>query len=248
MIRNMISLSEVGLCRSNNQDAVLAVHTDETGLFVVADGMGGHDRGELASQSVVQMLHTWWRETAESRLSAVFSEIVRELETKIKEMNRCIFRMYQEGGQRGGTTLCLLFIYRDAYAVMNIGDSRLYKSQGRRWQQITTDDVWENQPSVRQSMCEAEIRRHPSYGKLLQALGANDNIRLSVRTGTVEKGTCFLLCSDGIYKYCREWRLEVRLKRIRNQSDMDTFSEKIKKEVYKSGAKDNLSMIMVLAE
>jgi len=241
-------LSEAGLYRSNNQDAVLAVHTQEAGLFVVADGLGGHDRGELASQTVVTALRTWWEETEEGVLSGVFQDIVGRLETKIKELNEHIFRMYQECGQRGGTTLCLLFICRDAYAVMNIGDSRLYKSGGRGWQQVTTDDVWENQPAVRQLMSEAEIRKNPSYGKLLQALGANENIKISVRTGSIEKGTCFFACSDGVYKYCKEWRFRVCLKKIKNKTDMNVFFEKIRKEVYKNGAKDNLSMIMVLAD
>lgn len=245
MIQNITSISEVGLYRKKNQDKILALHTDNVGLFAVADGMGGHYRGELASQTAVELLLRWW-EGIEGYVSFMsFIDIVKDLEKKVKEINGYIFQMYREIGQRGGTTLCLLFIRSNAYAVMNIGDSRLYKAQGRSCMQLTTDDVWENQPYVRQTMCESEIRNNPSCGKLVQAVGFDASVRISVRTGSVEKRTCFLLCSDGIYKYCESLWMMSRLKKVRNKKDMDVLMEKIRKTVYENGAKDNLSMIII---
>lgn len=246
MIRNVASISEVGLYRKVNQDEVLAVHTEDAGLFAVADGMGGHDRGELASRTAAAFLLRWWKGIESCIFSMPFMDIVEELEKRIEEMNEYIFQMYRENGQCGGTTLCVLFIRGDAYAVMNIGDSRIYKSEGRRCLQITKDDVWENQLYIRQTMGEAEIRKNPFYGKLVQALGSDANISISIQTGTIKKRTCFLLCSDGIYKYCeRQWFLS-QLRKIRKEKDVARFVRKIREAVYGNGAKDNLSMIVIM--
>ena len=91
MIKDIISLSEIGLCRQENQDSVLAVNTGSAGLFIVADGMGGHYQGQLASQTAMEFLKKWWERIYKCIDSLPFSEIVTELEKKIKEINKSIF-------------------------------------------------------------------------------------------------------------------------------------------------------------
>lgn len=247
MIQNVISLSENGLCRQNNQDAILAVHTDNAGLFVVADGMGGHFKGELASQRVVSSLEAWWKGIQYCVLSLPFLDVVADLEKKVREINKDIFQMYKVIGENGGTTLCLLFIHHNAYAVLNVGDSRLYRCQGKKCMQMTMDDIWENQPQIRQSAKKDELVKNASCGKLVKAFGTQCHLQMSVITGLIEKRTCFLLCSDGIYKYIENRKLLSLLKKIQTKKDSSAVVEKMRKRVYRNGAGDNLSLIIVLA-
>lgn len=157
MIRNVMLLSEAGMRRYDNQDAVLAVNTKQAGLFCVADGMGGHYRGGLASRTVIDSLEKWWDGIRECIASMAFLDILTELDKKIKALNEDIFQMYETEGQKGGTTLCLLLIHNHAYAVMNVGDSRIYRYQRGRCRQMTADDVWENQAYIKLAMEEKEI-------------------------------------------------------------------------------------------
>lgn len=248
MIRRVRMLSETGAYRQSNQDAVLAAYTEYAGIFAVADGMGGHYKGEIASREAVARLYVWWEEIKDCILSIPFLDIVSELENRVREINESVYQIYQEMGQYGGTTLCILMVCKGAYAVLNIGDSRLYKRQGRECVQMTVDDVWENQRQVRLSMGEEDIRRNPAYGKLVQAVGTGRAVRITVRTGCMGKKTCFLLCSDGIYKYCDETWLFRNLKKISHARDADRFVEKVRETVYRNGAGDNFSLIIIMLD
>lgn len=248
MIEKVTALSDIGLRREDNQDAVLAVYTKEAGLFAVADGMGGCFGGGLASQAVVSALEKWWK-GIETCISAVpFSEIVSELERKVQQIHSEVLCMYQEMGQCGGTTLCMLFIHFDTYVVMNVGDSRCYKCQGRICRQLTVDDVWENQFSRTDRPTREELRKDRLAGSLVQAVGAQEKLRLAVASAFVEKRACFLLCSDGIYKYSENSWLMWQLRRSLYQRNVDGIAEKIRRRVYQNGARDNLSLILVLMD
>lgn len=232
MIKDSIALSENGLCRGSNQDAVLALHTQKCGIFAVADGMGGHFRGELASRMAVDSLNKWWNEIGECIEVLPFLEIVAELEKKIYEIHHEIYQMYQNMEQLGGTTLCVLLFHHDSYAVLNIGDSRLYRCKGKQCIRMTTDDVQEEQSEYR----------------LTQALGAQKDLKIAFFTGKIEKKMCFVLCTDGIYKYCRETRLMRQMRLARWRKSVAGIEKRIKKDVYKNGAEDNLSLVIVLAD
>lgn len=246
---NSIAFSEIGAYRQDNQDVILALQEGDAGLFAVADGMGGHFRGELASRIAADSLRQWWDKIKNCISSVPFLDVVSGLEKKVKMIHRDILAMYEKMGQCGGTTLCLLFVKKDAYAVMNIGDSRLYKCQGRTCIQLTVDDVWENQPQFRNARSEeSEMEKDASYGMLVQALGAQEGLKLPVITDIIDKRTRFLLCSDGIYKYIENKLLLSQLQKIHRKSELERAAARIKKEVYQNGAKDNLSLILVLAE
>ncbi len=232
MIQNIISLCETGSCRSNNQDAVFVAKIERAGLFAVADGMGGHYKGELASQTAVSLLAKWWKEIQGCIVSMTFEDVVAALEKKVRDINRDIYQMYYELKQFGGTTLCLLLIHKDTYAVINVGDSRLYQCQGWTCRLMTTDDVWKN------------LQGSSSEGGLTQALGAQESLAVHVFTGMIKKKTYFFLCSDGIYKYCEEQYLFSKLRCLMWRKGTLVAGE-IRKRVYKNGARDNLSMIFV---
>ncbi len=246
MIKGSISLSEIGKCRYENQDAVLAEYTGQTGIFLVADGMGGHDRGDLASQMAASHFRAWWEEIQGFVSSILFADVVSELEREIERIHREIYERYCDLGLVGGSTLCMMFLHQRYYAVWNVGDSRAYLCRGRELIRLTTDDVWENRSENRLYAKPEDIHTDIRYGRLTQALGAQRQVRVQTVTGQMQKGDCFFLCSDGIYKYCDDDELKTCLKKIRNMGGAQTAVKRIRQRVYEGGARDNLSMLLVL--
>jgi len=235
------SVCEIGSIRDVNQDSIATFSNRNTGLFVVADGMGGHQDGEKASQHIVERLTAWWRDFSEENYGKDFRKMIDSLQNTLDSANKAIFEAY---GQNGvcGSTVVILFIYKNAYGMLNVGDSRGFICQGRKVKQLTYDDVWENQPGI--TLEEKNDRNHPNRGKLISAVGTKPNIICHLTTDELKKGTKFLICSDGLYRFCSEKDMFKYLKKAKSTTVM-AMSEKLKHIVYKNGAKDNLSIILV---
>lgn len=247
MILDVDAISDIGLVRQVNQDAFFYAVTKEVGLFIVADGMGGHYRGDMASQLAMAQISEWWKKTNVFLASITFFEAVDTLEKEIKRINNYIVEQYRLLKQTGGTTFCALFIHKSAYAVFNIGDSRLYCCEKRKVRQITRDDVWENSLSVSAKGKDPKALQHDKrYGKLTKAMGADMNIAPSLVCGSIERQIVFYICSDGAYKHMSDRVLYNTLKKIKNQGDAERGNRYLKEQIYGEGASDNLSMITVL--
>lgn len=234
-------ICEVGLQRKINQDAVYMVADGENGLFCVADGMGGHSHGERASKEVVSALSLWWQEFRESSYSGGFSAAFYSLRQTLAAASKRIFYMSAEG-EVCGTTAVVLFIFRGQYGILNAGDSRVYLCSGFRVRSLTVDEVWENQPS--NTLGSEEKRKHPNFGKLVNALGIAEQAHISGSTDIVRPGMVFLLCSDGLYKMCSECVIVRALRKCRKGS-IDEIKNRLISQAYKGGAKDNVSVILI---
>lgn len=247
MILDVGSDSVTGLVRKVNQDAIFSAHLSGVGLFAVADGMGGHFQGEIASGMAVKGLSKWWEQHRGQIEALPFYTVVESLEKEIKNINMAATVYYQSLSQVGGCTLCLLLIHHSAYAAFNIGDSRLYLCQKRKLKLLTIDDIWENLPEVRQMADTADLSGDSRRGKLSKAVGLTRDISASVLTNSIEKRMVFFLCSDGVYKHLKERQLGDLLKKVKRSGDAAAVNEKIREIVYRDGASDNLSMVTVLA-
>lgn len=246
MILDVSSVSVTGLVRKTNQDSIFSAWLQGTGLFVVADGMGGHFRGEIASQIVAGEMAGWWQRSQGQIQDAPFYAVMESLEREVGRINAAVAGAYRVMGQVGGSTLCALLVHRGAYAVFNIGDSRMYLCAGRRIRQLTMDDVWENLPEVRRIAENADISGDPRRGRLVKAVGIDGNVSAAIQTNAIEKKMVFFLCSDGVYKHMKEKQLKNMLKKVRKPGDAAVVSECIRRDVFKNGASDNASMITVL--
>lgn len=234
-------ICEVGLQRKMNQDAVYMVADGEIGLFCVADGMGGHSHGERASKEVVNSLSLWWQEFRKSAYSGDFSAAFYSLRQTLVTASETIFHMSAEG-EICGTTAVVLFIFRGQYGILNAGDSRLYLCSGFRVRSLTVDEVWENQPS--NTLGAEEKRKHPNFGKLVNALGIAEQTHISGSTDIVRPGMVFLLCSDGLYKMCPEKTI-VKTMRMCRRGKLDVCVRRLRETVFVGGARDNVSIILV---
>lgn len=237
-------VSEVGNCRNINQDAVLAYARGNSGIFVVADGMGGHNDGEFASNEIIKMCRQFWNQYDGNFEKEEFPALIEALEHKLQAANDFIFRE-KNGNGICGTTVIVLLIAKEYYALFSVGDSRIYTCINHRCIQLTADDIWDNLSSTKELYSEEEIEDHSNQGKLVHAVGISDHVEIQVQTGRLHRRQSFLMCSDGLYKCCEERELQGLLRKVKSAATMELVLQEYRNTVYQSGATDNFSIILV---
>ena len=233
-----IGMCEKGSAREENQDSILIrIHRD-SGLFVVADGVAGAAYGALASKFLTESCFEWWNAFFLRHSDLPFAEIFEEIKFLAENVNQELVETY--GAGNSCSTVALLFIHKAAYGYLSAGDSRIYLCDKRGARQITRDDIWENQPNVEHS---TEHR-----GKILSAVGGYASLDYSCATDRMERGTGFLLCSDGIYKYVDSMLIYDTLRGIyRKPVPGKRMIRRLTSAVGRTGADDNYSLIVVKA-
>lgn len=224
-----------GLCRNVNQDAVAAFVKGTTGLFVLADGMGGHSRGELTSGTVAARFQSFWQGIIKGGLLSDFQMLFVQVKDVIIDVNREIYERYNQG-QICGAAVAVLLIVDGCYASFSIGDCRIYTYTRRRIRRLTVDDIWDNLPEVTETYAKEEIAVHRNSGKLTQALGVKTTVSVHVRTDRIVKGQKFLICSDGLYKYCTEERVIRYMGNIRSERTLQKAADQMLRKVFEEGA------------
>lgn len=233
-----------GLCRNVNQDAVAAFVKGTTGLFVLADGMGGHSRGELASSTVIAWFQCFWQDIMKSDLLPDFQSLSQQVQNVILSVHREIYEKYNQGCVCG-TVMAALLISDGWYATFSVGDSRIYTYVDRKMKRLTVDDTWDNLPEVSGTYTKEEIAVSKNSGKLTQAVGSSKAVSIHIGTDQIRKGQRFLVCSDGLYKFCAEEIIEKYLGAIRSEKALQKAADQMMKKVFDAGAGDNVSLILV---
>ncbi|SEC15030.1 protein serine/threonine phosphatase [Pseudomonas frederiksbergensis] len=187
--------TDPGKVRARNEDAFL--DCPQQGLWVVADGMGGHQGGDIASQLIVASL-------AELPVQDDFDERLNGIRQCLHWLNR---RLGQEltvtAGRHDsimGSTVVALLLEGNRAACIWAGDSRCYLWRGQRLYQLSKDHSLQQQLIDEQNMSIEDARAHPSAHALTRAVGAAEQLKLEVLELEVYPGDAFLLCSDGLYQ------------------------------------------------
>ena len=231
--------TSAGLVRQNNQDSIFASAKDNCGLFIVADGMGGHFGGEIASGMLKTALSEWWSEFNEE---TEFEESCEQIKSIIEKTNADIYNEYSSQGRICGTTLALLFFYNDRYLLINTGDSRIYSYSRWKLRQESVDHVFSEEKKITGELTAEEISEHRNKNKLTSAIGCKKNFKMNIRTAPIDKGVMFFICSDGVYKLCNDKFIR-RAVRTKNS---DIMTDMLKKNIEENGASDNFSFIRII--
>lgn len=234
--------TDVGKVREINQDAYGIFKKEDAELFVVADGMGGYTNGEKASQTVVEQISSWWEMFSPEACDYEFEKMLTAIEQAVEEANHTIYTQYNQN-EVCGTTVVILFLYRERYSIIYAGDSRCYAAVGRKCRCLTMDEIWENQSHI--SVSERRMKNHPDRGKLVNAVGIKTSIQCRVVTGAWEKGEVFLLCTDGLYKYCTDRYIRKCMRLCMDRAAMDMQLAHLLDMAYKNGAGDNVTIVIV---
>lgn len=193
--------TNVGHVRKANEDAFL--DAQEQGLWVVADGMGGHSRGDRASQSIIEKLHDF---TASKNAEHDLDEILKRLD----EANR---QCREESAGQGsmGSTVAALYVYGTEAYIVWAGDSRIYRYREPDFVQLSDDHSLVQELYRLGELAADELDNHPSSNVITRAVGVHDTLEAQVRKIKVQPGDRFLLCSDGLFKDVAAAELKERL-------------------------------------
>ena len=234
------SVTDVGQKRKMNQDYVF-VSENPVGnlpnLFVVADGMGGHNAGDFASSHAVQIL------VDEIRKDADFNPI-KVLRHAIETANTAILdRAQKEEGLRGmGTTIVAATIVGHYAYVANVGDSRLYLIQGKI-RQITKDHSLVQEMVRMGEIKPEEARNHPDKNIITRALGAERTVDIDFFDLKMEPGSTILMCSDGLSNMVEDSKIEEII--LDQTNELPKKGERLLSEANRNGGKDNIAVILV---
>jgi protein phosphatase len=233
------SVSDRGLNekRPHNEDSFLL--DPQRRIFAVADGVGGANAGEVASQTAVEVLDEAFRHHTPGDDAEDLMEIA------IQRANASIHQMSREQKQLASmaTTVVALHLDGRSATVGHVGDSRLYRLDPRGRLHRETNDHSVVEEEVRAGRMTAEqAANHPSRNVISRALGAEPAVEVDLKTFEVEDGTTFLLCSDGITRHLPDAELSAIL---RSAATLEEACAEMKRRCFERGAEDNLTAVAV---
>ncbi len=227
------SVTDVGIRRQINEDAILA--RPDAGLWVVADGMGGHEAGDVASNMVTDGL-------AGIEFREGLADFVDQVDDTLVELNRSLRRIsaQQFEGRTMGCTVVTLLNRGRAGVALWAGDSRLYRLRDGELVQITRDHSPVEDMVEQGLMSEEEAENHPDSNIITRAVGGQDSLTLDVAMFEIEEQDIYLLCSDGLY---REMSL-LEMQGLLQGEEIGACVEQLLQLALDRGARDNVSVIV----
>jgi PPM family protein phosphatase len=244
-----VEVSDVGKVRDHNEDAIGA--QPDIGLWVLADGMGGYNAGEVASGIAVKTIldlvtadcRTEKRADIESGTGYMRQTIV--LRDAILRANKVINQTAQSQPQCEGmgTTLVSCLFYDNRVSIAHVGDSRMYRLRGNRFEQITMDHSLLQELVDRGFYSQEEAQRSTNRNYVTRALGVEANVDVEVQEIDVQKGDYFLMCSDGLPDMVEDEDIHLTISTFSN--DVRTVGEQLIKLTNDNGGRDNVSVILV---
>ncbi|MBX6333395.1 MAG: Stp1/IreP family PP2C-type Ser/Thr phosphatase [Gemmatimonadaceae bacterium] len=230
--------TNTGMIRSGNEDSYFS--DPEHGLFVVADGMGGHAAGEVASDMAVRILADELREVH----TTPGDEIPRRVEQSFKHANLAIYqRTLTEVDKQGmGTTTSLLLLRGSRYLIGQVGDSRVYLLRDGTLRQLTKDHSYVQEQVDAGVLTPEQARYHPYSNVITRCIGAGAEVQPDIYVGEVQRGDTFLVASDGLTGMVDDRRLQQLLAaRAPAQRVVDALIA----EANGRGGLDNITAIVV---
>ena len=223
--------------RPLNEDALL--HDRGRSIFAVADGVGGAEAGEVASQTAIEVLDEAFRHQVDG------GDVEDLMELAIQRANASIHQMAQEHAKFSmmATTIVALYLKGNVATFGHVGDSRLYRLSPDGKLHRETEDHSIVEEEVRAGrMTPEQAANHPSKNVISRALGAEEVVDVDMKTIEVEEGTEFLLCTDGITRHVSDNEIRQLMVVTNNTEDLCT---ELKQRCYERGAEDNLTVVIV---
>lgn len=231
-------VSHTGHVRSKNEDSIL-VHTDEN-VWIVADGMGGHQAGDFASQTITSNISLFKQQDS-------LDASILLLEENILNSNAIIRNKSLKLGRNAtiGSTVVCVYIWRNYLFTFWAGDSRLYRFRDSKFERLTEDHSYVEE-LVRMGKIDAkDAEDHPAANVVLKAVGIDDQLCMDFEYFEMQDGDIYIICSDGLYKDLVEEKIAPIIKS--NPEDMKALSEALLESSLEAGGTDNTSIITLRA-
>lgn len=225
--------TDKGCVREQNEDNYLT--KPRSGVWVVADGMGGHEAGDYASGRIVEVVESIGLPSSAPDLQARFVERITrahaDIQSKSKEMN----------GATIGATLVALLAFEENFACVWSGDSRIYRLRDGQLQQVTMDHTEAQELLNAGSITEEEAENWPRKNVITRAIGVFSEPKLEEVYGTLRTGDCFLLCSDGLTGHVEDPEIGAAMA----GDDPQVICQDLVDLTLSRGATDNVTVVVV---
>lgn len=245
--------SDVGRKRKGNEDALCL--NDEQRLYVVADGMGGHAAGEVASRVAVDAIAEFVELTGGNQeitwpfgLDDTISYEGNRLKTAVRHANTRVIEATRESAEYEGmaTTVAAVLVDGDIANLAHVGDSRIYLWNGESIEQLTRDHSWVNEQIENGAISPEQARSHPLRNVVTRALGGRADLVVDIQSRRMAPGDMLLLCSDGLTTMIPDDGIA----RILRESDGDVAraTTALVSEANERGGEDNITVVLLKFE
>ncbi len=245
--------SDVGRKRKGNEDALSL--NREQGLYVVADGMGGHAAGEVASRIAVDAIEEFVTLTGGNDeitwpygLDDSISYDGNRLKTAIRHANRKVIEAMRQSSEYEGmaTTVAAVLVDGDMAHLAHVGDSRIYLWSQAELRQLTVDHSWVNEQIQNGIISPEQARSHPLRNVVTRALGGRSELVVDVQSRRVKAGELLLLCSDGLTTMVPD--LEIARILAAAEADLAGAAQSLVDEANQRGGEDNITVLLLRFE
>lgn len=231
-----------GRQRSNNEDAFFIL--PEQKIYVIADGVGGHNSGEIASRFAVQQI-------AEYVVKHPISEGTDDEDLKhyflncFRQANQKLYAMAKENDQNIGmaTTMVLVYLNQKNAYIVNVGDSRAYLIRDKLIRQVTEDHTYVNQLLKSGAITKEEAEQHPKRNMITRAIGGAETISPDFYQFKIYEGDLILMCTDGLYGELTEQEIYAM---AQGRRSMHRLANDYVKAANERGGKDNVTVICIM--
>jgi len=244
--------TDVGMERTLNEDSLLTVETNRTtqsisqalGIYAVADGMGGHAAGEIASSTIVNIL----AQKAAADLFALASkpltpeEHCKWLSEAVELANQTVFDMRKSAGSDMGSTLVAIMLDANRACIAHVGDSRAYRINERGIEQLTTDHSLVERLIATNQITREEARHHPQRNVIYRTMGDKPKVEVDTSIHTLTAGDRLLLCSDGLSGMVDDSTI---LRIVMESSSPQAACDALIDAGNAAGGEDNISVVII---
>jgi protein phosphatase len=232
--------TDVGMIRSGNEDNFAVDSRTERGIFIVADGMGGHAAGEVASEMAVQIV----QQELEAVRDLDGEDVVQLVANALKHANRAIHeRTLTEMDKQGmGTTASVLVLAGSRYLIGQVGDSRVYLLRAGKFEQLTKDHSYVQEQVDAGYLTPEQARYHPYSNVITRCVGASPEVEPDLYSGDARRGDVFLIASDGLTGMVDDRRLAQLLM---SRAEPERKVQALISEANGRGGLDNITAIVV---
>ncbi|RMH15148.1 MAG: Stp1/IreP family PP2C-type Ser/Thr phosphatase [Acidobacteria bacterium] len=244
-------MTDVGLLRSHNEDYLDV--DDKNRVYVVADGMGGHNHGEVASRIAVETINKFIRETddADSTLPLTYDVKLKRHSNHLKRSihiahDQVLNAIREDGSLLGmGTTVVGAMLRDDVVAIAHVGDSRAYRLRDGHLELLTQDHTWVNEQVVAGYLSEEQAKSHPLKNVVTRALGGDSEVVVDVIETRALDGDTYLLCSDGLTTMLSDQEIHQRLV---SDDSLETICRQLIEDANARGGFDNVTVLVFKVE
>jgi PPM family protein phosphatase len=235
-------LTDRGQVRNHNEDSGGLFYNKEQQLIaVIADGMGGHQAGDVASKLATELVRDKWQQASELVTPAA---IEAWLKASIVDINRSIYEhsLGNKECEGMGTTIVIAVCTKEFITIAHVGDSRCYLLNDDGFKQITEDHSLVNELVRSGQISEVDAEQHPRKNILLKAIGTEQEVSEDIMTVNWEKGNRLLLCSDGLSNKVNDTELASF---AQESNDLKEIGQGMINLANERGGEDNISLILI---